>query len=68
MKTLNSEEVHLWKYRTLEDVQKCIPHFIEDFYNLKRLHSTIGYFLPNEYEFMLEQTHNPSLGTLISLI
>jgi hypothetical protein len=33
MKTLKSEEVHLWEYHTLEDVQKRIPYFIEDVYN-----------------------------------
>jgi len=68
MKTLKSEEVHLWEYRTLEDVQKRIPYFIEDVYNHKRLHSAIGYCPPNEYEFMLEPTPNPSRGTLISLL
>lgn len=38
----------------LEDMQKRIPYFMEDVYNHKRLHSAIGYFPPNEYEFMLE--------------
>ena len=42
MKTLKSEEVHLWEYRTMEDVQQRIPYFIEDVYNHKRLHSEIG--------------------------
>ena len=30
MKTLKSEEVHLWEYRTMEDAQRRIPYFIED--------------------------------------
>ena len=42
MKTLKSEEVHLWEYRTMEDAQRRIPYFIEDVYNHKRLHSAIG--------------------------
>lgn len=42
MKTLKSEEVHLWKYHTMEDVQRRIPYFIEDVYNHKRLHAAIG--------------------------
>ena len=33
MKTLKSEEVHLWEYRTMEDAQRRIPYFIEDVYN-----------------------------------
>jgi transposase InsO family protein len=37
MKTLKSEEVHLWEYRTLEDVQKRFPYFIEVVYNQKRI-------------------------------
>ena len=68
MKTLKSEEVHLWEYRTMEDAQRRIPYFIEDVYNHKRLHSAIGYCPPNEYEFMLELTPNPSRDTLIGLL
>ncbi len=68
MKTLKSEEVHLWEYRTMEDVQKRIPFFIEDVYNHKRLHSAIGYRPPSEFEFLLESTPNPSQNTLISLL
>lgn len=43
IKTLKSEEVHLWEYRTVGDVQERIPYFIEDVYNRKRLHSSLGY-------------------------
>ena len=67
MKTLKSEEVHLWEYRTMEDVQRRIPYFIEDVYNHKRLHSAIGYCPPNEFEFLLESNPNPSQDTLIRL-
>ncbi|MGI9570113.1 MAG: integrase core domain-containing protein, partial [Desulfobulbia bacterium] len=68
MKTLKSEEVHLWEYRTMEDVQQRIPYFIEDVYNHKRLHSAIGYRPPSEFEYLLESTPNPSRDTLISLL
>ena len=68
MKTLKSEEVHLWEYRTMEDVQKRIPYFIEDVYNQKRLHSAIGYLPPCEYEMLLESNPNPSRDTLITLL
>lgn len=50
IKTLKSEEVHLWEYETLEDVQKRIPYFIEAVYNKKRLHSSLGYLPPEEFE------------------
>ena len=67
MKTLKSEEVHLWEYRTMEDVQKRIPYFIEDVYNHKRLHSAIGYRPPCEFEMMLESQPDPGQNTLITL-
>ena len=67
MKTLKSEEVHLWEYRTMEDVQKRIPYFIEDVYNHKRLHSAIGYRPPCEFEMMIKNQPNPGQNTLITL-
>jgi len=52
MKTLKSEEVYLWEYQTLSDVQKRLPYFIEHVYNQKRLHSSLGYRPPDEFERM----------------
>jgi putative transposase len=50
MKTLKAEEVYLWEYRTIDDVLKRIPYFIDEVYNQKRLHSSLGYRPPNEFE------------------
>jgi putative transposase len=50
MKTLKTEEVYLWEYESMADVVERIPHFIEEVYNKKRLHSSIGYLPPEEYE------------------
>ena len=50
MKTLKYEEVHLWEYKTMEDVLKKIPFFIAQVYNKKRLHSSLGYVPPDEFE------------------
>lgn len=66
IKTLKSEEVQLWEYQTIEDVQKRIPYFIEDVYNQKRLHSSLGYVPPCEFETMLTITQNPCHSTLIT--
>lgn len=59
MKTLKYEEVYLNEYETFEEAQKCIYNFIEDVYNEKRLHSSLGYRTPKEFERMLEmQTYS----------
>ena len=49
-KTLKYEEVHLWNYETYDDVIERVPYFIEEVYNRKRLHSSIGYRPPIEFE------------------
>jgi len=50
MKTLKVEEVYMNEYETFDDVYRNIKQFIEEVYNEKRLHSSIGYLPPNEYE------------------
>lgn len=50
MKTLKYEEVLLNEYETFKDAMDNIERFIEEVYNLKRLHSSIGYQSPIEFE------------------
>ncbi len=50
-RTLKVEEVYLWEYETYQDVIDRIPYFIEDVYNRKRLHSSLGYMPPEEFEY-----------------
>ncbi len=57
LKTLK-EEVYLCEYRTLADVKSRLPCFIEEVYNLKRLHSALDYRPPNELEELLVARHN----------
>jgi putative transposase len=57
-KTLKYEEVHLANYETYDDVVRRIPHFIEEVYNSKRLHSALGYLPPKEYEMAIQSTTN----------
>jgi transposase InsO family protein len=68
IKTLKSEEVQLWEYRSIEDVEKRIPYFIEEVYNQKRLHSSLGYRPPCEFETMMMSTPNPCHSTLITML
>ena len=50
MKTLKYDEVHLWGYETIADVKERIPEFLENVYNKKRLHSSLDYLTPEEFE------------------
>jgi len=52
-KTLKHEEVYLYEYNTIDDVNARVSHFIEQVYNVKRLHSAIGLMPPEEYEELL---------------
>lgn len=49
-KTLKREEVYLNQYETFGEAEDQIGRFIDDVYNQKRLHSSLGYRPPNEYE------------------
>ena len=50
MKTLKSEEVYLQQYRDQEEARASIQRFIEEVYNRKRLHSSLGYLSPEAFE------------------
>lgn len=50
MKTLKAEEVYLKEYKTFDEAYNNIKQFIERLYNKKRLHSSIGYLPPDEFE------------------
>jgi putative transposase len=65
-KTLKYEEVHLANYETYNDVTRRIPHFIEEVYNGKRLHSALGYLSPKEYEMAIQLTETAGRASLNS--
>jgi len=54
-KTLKTEEVYLNQYQTFEEAQANITAFIAAVYNTKRLHSSLGYLPPIEFEQQLKQ-------------
>jgi putative transposase len=49
-KTLKTEEVYVKDYVDADDAEKQIGHFLEAVYNEKRLHSSLDYRPPNEFE------------------
>jgi hypothetical protein len=44
---------HLGRYETLTDVIHALPHFIDEFYNKRRLHSALG----NRSQIVFEDQH-----------
>lgn len=48
--TLKTEETHLCNYRIREEAKSSIFEYIEVFYNRRRLHSTLGYASPVDFE------------------
>ena len=51
MRTIKEEEVYLSEYLNFGDAHQQIRCFIEDVYNTKRIHSSLGYLTPAEFEY-----------------
>lgn len=49
-RTLKVEELYMFSHETYEDVIESIPYFIEEVYKKKRLHSSLYYMPPEEFE------------------
>jgi putative transposase len=50
MRTIKEEEVELSEYLDFRDALNQIGHFVEDVYMTKRIHSSLGYLTPVEFE------------------
>jgi len=58
IKTLKVEEVYLSEYESFADARQNIDKFIGEVYNEERLHSSLGYLPPAEYEAQqLKEVH-----------
>jgi putative transposase len=56
MKTLKREEIHANEYRGFEDLRRNVATFVEVYYNTQRLHSSLGYNTPEQFEVSLSAT------------
>ena len=52
--TIKKELVHLRPWPTLARLRTELFSYIETYYNRKRLHSTLGYLSPEEYESVFD--------------
>jgi len=59
-KTLKTELEYGRQYKTKEEARKRLFEYIEVYYNKQRLHSTLGYLSPQEFE----EQHTPNLSVL----
>lgn len=50
MRTIKEEEVDLSEYEDFGDAMKGLGRFLDDVYNRKRIHSSLGYLTPSEFE------------------
>jgi transposase InsO family protein len=50
VRTIKEEEVDLSDYQNFADARGQIGHFIDAVYNVKRIHSSLGYLTPQEFE------------------
>ena len=50
IRTIKEEEVYLSDYQDFADASRHIRRFLDDVYNVKRIHSALGYLTPTEFE------------------
>jgi transposase InsO family protein len=55
VRTLKEEEIDLSEYTDFADAYQRIGQFIEDVYMRKRIHSSLGYLTPAEFEYHYQQ-------------
>jgi transposase InsO family protein len=58
--TLKSELIYRHSWATRAQVRRAVTRYIEIFYNRKRLHSSLGYLSPTDYEARMFAPHRDS--------
>ena len=60
MRTIKEEEVDLSGYEDFGDALRGLGRFLDDVYNRKRIHSSLGYLTPAEFEGQWREKHSAS--------
>ena len=63
MRTIKEEEVDLSEYEDFADARRQLGRFLDAVYNRKRIHSSLGYLTPREFEqqWLKEQSNATAL-------
>jgi putative transposase len=64
IRTIKEEEVDLSEYIGFSDALSQIGHFIEEVYEKKRIHSSLGYLTPAEFEDAYRMTQLEQMSSL----
>lgn len=64
--SLKKEWLYNQSFNNINDVTRAVFHYIEDFYNNKRIHSSLGFVSPSAFEFQF--LHNIPLLPLSNLL
>ncbi len=65
IRTIKEEEVDLSEYEDAREAYRQIGAFIEDVYTYKRIHSSLGYLTPMEYELQWESIQESEPSSVI---
>ncbi len=66
VRTIKEEEVDLSEYQDFADAQGQIAQFVDDVYNIKRIHSALRYLTPREFEEQWRTTAHSETTTTVT--
>jgi len=62
IRTIKEEEVYLSEYETYTDALQQVGHFLDDVYMRKRIHSSLGYLTPVEFEIQWQREQKAAIN------
>jgi len=62
MRTIKEEEVALSEYRDYTDARRQLGRFLDEVYEHKRIHSSLGHLAPAEFESQWRREQVPCGG------